>query len=207
MIDQETRDHAIKLVQAGDPRFFIENLLVVASKQNQLVPFHLNRLQDYVYRETTGRDYYLKYRQGGSSIYQLARLFAFTACTPFFNAAVITLSTDHGRTKERLFKHVERFVESMPPEFPVSVGHKRVDYFEFDETDSQMFIGTVGSREFGRGETFNALMVTELGSFTSTEADNVLTSAVESVVPGGILVFETTPKLMGSHAHGLYMDC
>ena len=198
---------AITKVQEGDPKPFMEGLFVVASKYNELVPFKFNRLQERMHEARTGHDYWLKYRQGGSSLYHLGVSTAEAICNPYFNTACITLSTDRGRTKERLFQHVKRFISNLPEEIRPSMGHERADYIEFDQLHSQIYIGTVGSREFGRSETIHRLIVTELGSFTSAEAEMTLTSAIESVVPGGEIIFETTPKLMGSPAHRLYVDC
>lgn len=206
-IPQEVVQQAIHEVHGGNPRFFMENLLMVASKRNEIVPFRFNRLQDAMHERRTGRDYWLKFRQGGSSLYHLGVSLANASCIPLYSAAIITLSTDNGRTKQRLFRHVKRFIENMPPDLRPSMGAERADYIEFDRLDSQIYIGTVGTSEFARGETINRLMVTELGSFTDTEAQNVLTSAVESVVPGGTIVFETTPKTAGSYAHGFYQEC
>ena len=206
-MDREIKNRAINETQQGDPRFFMENLLKVASKENDIVPFKFNKLQNYMHEHRTGRDYWLKFRQGGSSLYHLGTLVAYASCVPLFNAAIITLSTDKGHTKERLFRHVKRFIDEMPPGVAPKIGADRSDYLEFPELESQIFIGGVGSREFGRSETISSLMVTELGSFTDSDAENVLTSAIESVVPGGMFVFETTPKTAGSYAHLFYEQC
>ena len=198
---------AIEKVHEGDPKPFIEGLFVVASKYGELVPFKFNRLQERMHEARTGHDYWLKYRQGGSSLYHLAVSTANAICTPYFNTACITLSTDRGRTKERLFQHVKRFIDNLPDEFRPSRGHERADYIEFDKLQSQIYIGTVGSREFGRSETIHRLHITEMGSFSTAEAEMTLTSAIESVPTGGEIIFETTPKTMGSPAHRLYVDC
>ncbi len=198
---------AISEVQHGKTRFFMENLLTVATKDNRLVRFKFNRLQDEMERRSTGRDYWLKYRQGGSSLYWLGRGTTNAICRPFHNVACITLSTDQGRTKQRLFRHVTRFVDNLPPDIRPHRGRERADYIEFDELESQIYIGTVGSREFGRSETINHLIITELGSFTPAEAHSNLASAIESVVPNGEITFETTPKLVGSAAHALFVEC
>jgi hypothetical protein len=113
---------------------------------------------------------------------------------------------DNGKTKERLFRHVTRFIENMPDGAKISTEMDRKDAVGFSN-GSQLYIGGVGSKDFARGETIHSLMVTELGSFTDADADNVLTSSVESVVPGGKVVFETTPKTAGSYAHTFYEQC
>ena len=83
---------AIEKVHEGDPKPFIEGLFVVASKYGELVPFKFNRLQERMHEARTGHDYWLKYRQGGSSLYHLAVSTANAICTPYFNTACITLS-------------------------------------------------------------------------------------------------------------------
>ena len=207
-MDEETRAYCFDQVHVGNPRPFMENFFYISAKDNRLVPFRFNRLQEHVHNHTTDRDFWIKYRQGGSSLYHLGRFLAYCLCIPYFNAACLTLSTDKGKTAERLFRHVARMVEAMPEEARPRKGHERADgYLEFEDMQSQIYIGTVGSREFGRSETIHALMVTELGLFSPQEAHGVMTSAVESVVPGGIIVFETTPRFIGSYAHRLYMDC
>ena len=205
-MDIELGKRAMLEVQSGDPRLFIESMFQIASKGNTIIPFKFNRLQNYMHENRTGRDYWLKFRQGGSSLYHIATDTATAMCVPNYTAAVITLSTDNGKTKERLFKHVTRFIENMPSEFKLELDMERKDAVAFSN-GSQLYIGGVGSKDFARGETIHSLMVTELGSFTDSDAENVLTSSVESVVPGGKIVFETTPKTAGSYAHVFYEQC
>lgn len=114
---------AIAAVHRRNTRPFIENLFWITSKQNVLVPFRYNRLQEFVEKNTTGRDYWIKYRQGGSSVLHLARLLAYACCIPGFNAAVLTLSTDRGRTRERLFRHVTEFINNMPAGMRPALSH------------------------------------------------------------------------------------
>ena len=205
-MDTEIIKRGVMETQAGDPRFFIENMFYIATKGLQIAPFKFNRLQNYMHQNRTGRDYWLKFRQGGSSLYHIGTRAATAMCVPNYTAAIITLSSDNGKTKERLFRHVTRFIENLPPEFKLEIDQDRKDSVAF-ANGSQLYIGGVGSRDFARGETIHSLMVTELGTFTDADADNVLTSAVESVVPGGEIVFETTPKTAGSYAHVFYEQC
>lgn len=205
-MDTEIIKRGIAETHRGDPRFFIENMFYIATKGLQIAPFKFNRLQNYMHENRTGRDYWLKFRQGGSSLYHIGMAAATAMCVPNYTAAVITLSSDNGKTKERLFRHVTRFIENMPPEFKLGIETDRKDAVAF-ENGSQLYIGGVGSKDFARGETIHRLMVTELGSFTDTDAHNVLTSSVESVVPEGEIVFETTPKTAGSYAHVFFEQC
>lgn len=204
-LTQESLQHDIAEAQAGNPRPFIENVLTITSKGNAVVPFRFNRLQDHVYQRLTGRDYVLKFRQGGSSVMHLARAFTWANVVPFFNAAIITLSTDNGKSKQRLFAHVKGFQERLPPELRQETVEETKDTLVFNN-GSRIYVGGIGTKDFGRGETIHFLMASEIGFYTQEEAKTVLTSAVESVVPGGDIIFETTPKLIGSHAHGLYVD-
>lgn len=199
-------DEAVQAAQRRDAQPFIENFIGIPTKQNSIEPFKLNRLQRYVHDKETGRDYWLKYRQGGSSVYQIAKNLVFCTCVPNFTAAGLTISTDNGRQKRLLFNHVDTFLRYMPQEAKPGVVHLTQEYLEL-KNGSVFFFSTVGSGEFGRGLTINSLWVTELGSFTPKEATQTLTSGLESVVPGGIIAFETTPKLIGSPAHQFYLEC
>lgn len=203
-MDLDLVNDCIVKALAGEPRPFMENLLFVASKRNAVVPFRFNRLQNHIHTHRTGRDYTIKFRQGGSSLYQLGKRFTWCACIPNYTAAVVTLGSDQGESRKRLFAHAQRFADLLPPEMRPTFEHDTSTMLHFAETDSRLFIGTAGSREFGRSETFHSLMVTELGLYTPQEANSVLTSAMESLVPGGELDVETTPKLIGSHAHRLW---
>jgi hypothetical protein len=207
-MEQSLLDHCIEQAQKGKTRPFMENLLMVSSKRNELIPLRFNRLQDYMDTHSTDRDLWVKYRQGGSSLYWLGKGTALACSIPFFNFAVVTLSTDKGKTAERLFRHVKRFIDNLPPQIRPSTGHERADgYIDLDFMESQLYIGTVGSREFGRSETIHMLMITELGLMRPSEAHSIMTSAIESVPPGGIIVMETTPRFIGSYAHKFYLDC
>jgi hypothetical protein len=205
--DERHYIEAIKRVHSGDERMFIESYLMLASKQNELVPFRLNRLQQYVAQTSTGRDYYLKYRQGGSSVYQLAKRFVRAICIPNYDAVIVTLSSDGGKTAQAQFSIVERFLKHLPAEIRPEPSHTaHGESLEFDN-GSRISVSKVLAGELGRGRTINDLMVTELGSFSPKDAQVVLTSAIESVPPTGEIVFETTPKFVGSPAHAFYMDC
>jgi hypothetical protein len=200
----DTLEACIREALAGQPRPFMEHYLYVASKRNAVVPFRFNRLQDYIHAHRTGRDYTIKYRQGGSSLYQLGKRFTWCAVIPNFTAAVVTLGSDQGESRKRLFAHATRFADFLPEGLKPTFEHETTTQLHFAETGSRLFIGTAGSREFGRSETFHSLLVTELGLYTPQEANSVLTAAMESVVPGGEIDVETTPKLIGSHAHRLW---
>lgn len=205
-----TRDRLqdlVRQVQRGHTRPFIETLFTIPSKRNEVVPFRYNRLQRYHEEHETGRDYEIKYRQGGSSVRQIAKRVARAICIPYYNAAMVTLSTDNGRTADQFFNHVEGFIERLPPEIRPRIKHQTSSYIEFDAPIySQIWVGKVGSGEFGRSLTIHDLLVTELGSFSVKEANSVLQAATESVPPDGLITWETTPKLVGSPAHILYVD-
>ena len=192
-------------VQNGDTRPWIEALLRIRTKDNDLVPFRFNRLQETCHTKLTGRDYVVKYRQGGSSTYHLARGLAYACSIPYWNSACVTISTDRGRTKERMFQTVHRFLDEMDAEYRPIIGQERADAITFPMLDSQFYIGTAGSREFGRSETINFLHITELAAFKANEADAIFTAAIESVPTGGIIIIETTPRDVGSYAHNLWM--
>lgn len=198
-------ESAVAQCQAGNPWPFITGYLKVRTKDNQIVTFALNAVQDYARRQLTGVDYIIKPRQAGFSTLNLARAFAPAVCIPYFNAAAVTISTDEGKTRQRMFKTIATFIEQMEEKYQPKTRHMQDDFVEF-ENGSQLYVGTAGSRQFGRSDTIHFLMLSEIPHWQDAEAESVLTSSMESVPLGGTIICETTPGKLGSYAHGLWVD-
>ena len=166
----------------------IENLLKIDNKQGQIVPFKLNKLQRYFMLNKSNRNIILKFRQGGCSSVVLADMFTDCLVVPYMSCAVIS---HEGRSTERLLNRVQAYYDNMDepkPHFDASSrSEKRID-----EMHSSIYIGTAGSKAFGRGDTIKKAHLSELAYYE--DARNILNGISDSVPLTGELTIETTPN-------------
>jgi hypothetical protein len=197
----------IKMVQEHNPRPFIVELLKVRDKANNLIPFEFQAITDYLWAQSTGYDLYLKPRQVHVSTMDLAEAFAYDYCIPYYQAACLSHEKE---ATIRLFRTVARFFDHLPDIMKTEINplkHERADYLDFQETDSTIYIGTAGNREFGRSETINHLIISEEAHYKPNSAELVLPAALESVpsVSGGIIKRESTANGLGGSFHEAYV--
>lgn len=131
----------------------IESLLRIANKEGEDVDFRLNSAQRRIDEAATGRDLVPKARQEGVSSYILARFFA--ACLMYRNTRAVVVSHDAEAT-QRLLNRVHYFVENIKGPKPV-IKNKSASEITFPKMNSAFWIGTAGSRQFGRGDTITHL--------------------------------------------------
>ncbi len=80
MPDQLIKERFAELI--GNPRRFIEVLLVVENKQRQIVPFIYNPIQDDADKTSTGHDIWVKPAHVGFSTERIANRLVDTLTNP-----------------------------------------------------------------------------------------------------------------------------
>lgn len=187
----------------NDPKWFIERFLWLVNKERKTVPFILNPPQARFYKERTKNDLILKDRkQGFSTLIEALNLHA---CLFFDNENAVTMAHTWDDTSIHLDR-VKYFLETMglgdmKIEVPLDKENQRELYFT--HTNSRYWIGTAGSRAFGRGRDITRLHLSELAHYPD---QTVVTGVMEACVPGAWKAFETTANGVGELFHRLWQE-
>lgn len=137
--------------------FAIEKLLCISDKNGEDVDFILNNAQRHLDENLTGRDLVPKARQEGVSSYFLARYLI--ACLGKRNTKAVVISHDHEST-QRMLSKVKYYINHIRGPAPV-IHNSSANLITFPKNDSMFYIGTAGSRKFGRGDTITHLHCSE----------------------------------------------
>jgi hypothetical protein len=135
----------------------METLFHIVNKKSSEIPFKLNSTQLELDLHLTGRDLVPKARQEGVSFYFLYRYLA--ACLCKRNVRAVIISHDRESTG-RLLNRIKFAIESMEGPKPV-IKNMSANEITFPKTNSMIYIGTAGSRKFGRGDTITHLHCSE----------------------------------------------
>lgn len=193
----------ILATQKGNPRPFIEALLHVRDKHNDIVPFRFPRIIADADARHGHYSVYVKPRQVFLTTYELARIFAFFISIPNFQAAIV--EHEEGASK-RVFTTIHDFYEFLPPQLQPTLSADRADFMEVKATRSAIYIGTAGGRRFGRSDTLNYLFLDEFAQYTPQQAQDIWVGAPEAVPQGGWVTVASTPNGVGNLHHKLYLD-
>ena len=164
----------------------------VVDKQGAEIPFRLNNLQLRLDEQLTGRDIIPKGRQFGVSTYFLSRYTA--ACLSNPNERCVIISHDTPST-QRLLNRCKFFLDSMDPG-PV-IENMSANEITFPKTGSMLFIGTAGSRKFGRGDTITRLHCSEY-AYWPNKPEELLSGLMDAVPMSGEVAIESTGNGMGN---------
>ncbi len=186
-----------------DPRFFIERFFWIVDKNRVKVPFLFNIPQTKYYNAQTLSDLILKARKEGFST--LIEGLFLHACLFMKNINAITMSHTYNDTLIHLDR-VKYFIETMGlRDLPIRVELDKENQRElsFPATNSKYWIGTAGSRSFGRGRDVTHLHLSEVAHY---ENQSVLTGVLEACVPGARKVFETTANGVAEVFHRMWKE-
>lgn len=186
-----------------DPRSFIERFCYIRDKQRQTVPLVLNPAQADYYRHCTRRDLILKPRQIGFTTYNCARFLADTLLRSNTYSAIVAHNAE---STETIFEIVT-FMWNQLPEWwhenhPPSRASKGELYWP--TLNSRFYVGTAGSLTFGRGQTINNLLCSEVAHWR--RAQEALTSLLAAVPLEGTVVLESTPNGIGTYFYDLWQE-
>lgn len=152
--------------------------------------FRLNRIQQLYNQRRTNRDLILKARQFGFTSFALAEFTIEALAVP--NTRVVIVAQEKPTAAMMLRKvrtFIERFYED--DEFiPVPMEVESKNELLIKETNSTIYIGTAGSRMFGRGDTVHRLLLTEFAKYENP--DEIFTGIMQAVPSTGRIVIETT---------------
>ena len=180
---------------ATQERIIIENLFRVADKDGNDVDFKLNSAQASIDSRFTGRDIIPKARQEGVSTYYLARFAA--KCLYKRNTRAVVISHDTSST-QRMLNKVHYFLENIKGPKAV-INNSSKNEITFAKTNSVFYIGTAGSRRFGRGDTITDLHCSEYAYWPNPK--ELITGLFQAVPKSGEIGIESTGNGVGNDYH------
>ncbi len=164
----------------------IEQLFMIADKEGNDVDFTLNHTQATLDANLTGRDIVPKARQEGISAYVLARFLA--ACMMYRNTKAVVISHDMEST-QRLLGRVHYYIDHIKGPQPI-IKHSSKNLISFPKMDSAFYLGTAGSREFGRGDTITHLHCSEYAFWSDPK--KLMKGLLQAVPMTGEIIIEST---------------
>jgi hypothetical protein len=175
----------------------IEGLLRISTKDGEDVNFTLNTAQRRLDDGLTGRDLVPKARQEGVSSYVLA--FFLIACLTYRNTRAVVISHDREST-QRLLNRVTYYIENIRSPSPV-IKNMSKNEITFPKTNSMFYLGTAGSRKFGRGDTITHLHCSEYAFWPDPKG--IMVGLLQAVPMSGMIIIEST----GNGFNDYYRRC
>ena len=173
----------------------IESLFRIANKEGEDVDFILNSVQKELDENLTGRDLIPKLRQPGVSSYFLARYTA--ACLRKRNVKAVIISHE-GESTQRLLSRCHYFLNNLRGPSPV-IGRSGMNIITFPKMDSMIYIGTAGSKKFGRGDTVTHCHCSEYAYWPNPK--DILAGLLQAVPMSGEIAIESTGNGVGNDYH------
>jgi hypothetical protein len=189
------------MIDVFDLTQFAPAFLKISDKSGELVPFALNRAQQYVHERVEDqlkrlgyvRVLILKGRQQGISTYIQARFFHRVLTVKGTQAFILTHMTD---ATKNLFEMTKRYNNNLPEGLAPKADKDNDNRLLFDSLGSGYRVGTAGSKEVGRSMT-NQLM--HLSEYAFYENVAQIKRGVEQTVAD----IKGTEKIKESTANGI----
>lgn len=166
-------------------RLIIESLFRIPDKDGNDVDFILNDEQAELDANLTGRDIVPKARQLGISTYFLGRGLA--KCLSIRNTKAVIISHDREST-QRMLSKVHYMIENIRGPKPV-IKTSSKNEITFPKMNSMFYLGTAGSRKFGRGDTISFLHCSEVAFWEN--ALELLTGLLQAAERGDVSLEST----------------
>ncbi|MFD7521431.1 hypothetical protein [Paenibacillus chitinolyticus] len=190
------------------PKDYIQDKLFIRTKNKQVVNLLFNPIQVMYWAEKTKRDIILKPRQLGFSTLTIARFFECVINEENVTAVIIAHDSD---STLKMFQAVQLMYERLPEgkKEQLNNGRNKPKYgnkkeFFFQGNNSRIYVGTAGSDKFGRSQTINYLLCSEVAFWPNPE--EIMTGLLQAVPYDGEIVIESTANGVGNHYHQTYED-
>lgn len=178
--------------------FFSEKALQIIDKStNQLIRWKQNKIQRFYWSVHSAFDYIIKSRKGGISTFNIGRMVH--KCNFFENQRAIMLTQNDDATGKMFHERVLPIVKNSL--WPMRTKIRESDgMIDFLDTGSTFYIGTAGSKKFGRGSD---ITIYHLSEFAHWEDPEVLTAVEEALMDDAEGIIETTANGI-NFAHQLW---
>lgn len=183
---------------------FIEDNLMIVDKEQQVVPFILNKIQRrYLLEDATGRDVILKARQQGFSSVILAM---FTADFILKNNTRSVIVADKADNASELLDRVKFYIKCYEDKTGITLPLKYNSKYELynEYNGSRYTIGTAENKEIGRSKTITNLHLSEFAYYP--DAEKLFAGIMQAVVPEGKVIIETTARGF-NYFKEFWMEC
>lgn len=191
-----------------NPKEYIQDKLYIRTKEKTVIPLRFNVIQEWYWSDKTKKDIILKPRQMGFSTLTLARFFECVINEENVTAVIIAHDTD---STQKLFKTVQLMYERLPEakKEQLNNGKNKPKYgnrkeFYFAGNNSTIYVGTAGADKFGRGQTINYVLCSEVAFWDNPE--DVMMGLLEAVPADGEIVIESTANGIGNYYHTTYVE-
>jgi len=181
----------------------IEKLFYIQDKEGRKVPFTLNPSQRAFdeQRQSCPKQLITKARQKGFSAYILA-LFGIE-CMGHEGTKAVVISHE-GDATQRLLNRVHYYLKHMNGPKPILGRHSRNELY-FPKTESTFYIGTAGSRAFGRGDTITHLHISEY-AWWGEDALKHVAGLWQAVPKTGHIYIESTGNGRTNDFYAIYQN-
>jgi hypothetical protein len=173
--------------EVENPKLFAERNIIIEDKQRNLIPFVMNPIQRKYYRNRTDRDIICKPAQCGMTTMFLVLLFVDTITHPGTNTVILA---HEEFLAKRLLDRVQFMYDMIPNDKKPVMKNDAQDIKTFD-IHSAMYIGSSKGFHFGRGLAVHNLLCSEIAFYDNPEKS--VHPIMQRVVPGGRIIFESTP--------------
>jgi hypothetical protein len=201
----EEHKEALRRLRDDFPHF-AEKYLRIRTKDGTIEPLALNSAQHILHtkaeeqKRRTGkvRKVIVKGRQQGCSTYVEGRGYHRTSFFPGQRAFILAHEQD---ATNNIFQMTERFFDKCPEAIRPHASHASAKQLRFDRLDSDIQVGTAGTRGTGRSNTIQFFHGSEVAywPFAETHATGALQAVPD--VPGTEVWLESTAAGRGNYFH------
>ena len=188
--------------EAFDYRTFIEDHFAIVDKNEKVVPFHFNRVQEQLYNNLKSRDIVLKARQEGAS----SLILALFTVDFLLNANTKSVCIAHDKDSTvKLFDRVKFYIRSFEDKTGTKVPLQYNTRSELvnEMNNATFYIGAAGSQSFGRSATLTNIHFSEFAFYRNPE--EIYLSASQAGTPKHIII-ETTANGIGGFFYKMWND-
>lgn len=184
----------------NDPYLFTWNLIKIANKKGEIVPFKWNKMQKDFIENMDTYNIILKARQGGMSVC----ICALSIYYAIHESNCVCLMLSHNDESTRaIFNKLKALYNSIPDTLrPKLIRNNRAELQL--SNGSIISCSTMGRTDKGRGNTCKLIHLSEFAFVNSEIATKQLLSLEQSLRPDGNLIIETTANGL-NFFHNLYM--
>lgn len=177
-------------------RTLIEAMFRIVDRRGETCDFILNPQQRLLDEQFTRRNIIPKGRQGaGVSSYVLARYTAKCLGEENRRCVVVSHETD---ASARLLGRARFILTNLKGDLKPQLGTDSVKAITFPKTGSSLWIGTAGSRRFGRGDNITDLHLSEAAFYENAEE---FTKGIFPAAEHGEITVESTGNGVGNWYH------
>lgn len=179
-------------------KFIIEKLFRIYNKQAELVDFKFNNVQNMIFEQFISkpeitRGNIVKARQFGVSTLMMA-WFLVECMSRYCRCVMLAHDKDH---TEKLLRRAQLMLKHLKGELKPEITRMNDNEIGFQKTDASFYIGTAGSKTFGRSDVITHLHCSEIGFWKDPAT---LLSGLLQAIPydTGITVKESTGNGWGT---------